>query len=272
MRPDSAPVPSGAAARSGDAAAPSRGVAGATEASDATVDPLTGDPRLPVLFADAWPAVERFHRMLQDDGVLRGLVGPREVGRLWERHLVNSAAVVPFLPETGRIVDVGSGAGLPGVVVAAMRPGAEVVLLEPMERRTDWLTEVVERLGLGNARVLRGRAEDVGDLGADAVTARAVAALDKLYGWTLPLLRVGGRLVALKGGRAQAEVDAAAAAGRALGGGEAEIRTAPTLPGLDPTTVVLVDKVRPGEPVGRVSRGTESRARQSRRSAKGQRR
>lgn len=83
--------------------------------------------------------------------MLRGLVGPREVGRLWERHLLNSAAVVSFLPSTGQIVDLGSGAGLPGVVVAAMLPEAEVVLLEPMERRTIWLTEVIERLGLGNA-------------------------------------------------------------------------------------------------------------------------
>lgn len=238
---------------------------------DGQPDPLAGDPRLPVLFGGGWPAVERFHAMLQEDGVLRGLVGPREVTRLWERHLVNSAAAVAFLPEQGRIVDVGSGAGLPGVVVAAMRPDAEVILLEPMERRTDWLTEVVDRVGLSNVQVLRGRAEDVGALDADAVTARAVAALEKLYGWTLPLLRVGGRLVALKGGRARAEVDAAAVVGRRLGGGEAEVQVAPTLPGLEPTTVVVVEKVGPGEGAG-VSRGTESRARQSRRSTKGQRR
>lgn len=244
------------------------------EARALTTDPLEGDPRLPASFGPAWPAVAAFHGLLSEQGVLRGLVGPREVSRLWERHLVNSAAVVPFLPETGRIIDVGSGAGLPGVVIAAMRPDAEVVLLEPMERRTDWLTEVVTELGLANARVLRGRAEDqVGTLTGDAVTARAVAALDKLYAWTLPLLKVGGRLVALKGGRAQAEVEQGAEAGRRLGGGPAEIRVAPTLDGLEPTSVVVVEKVTAGaERPARVSRGTESGPRTPRRSTKGHRR
>lgn len=206
-------------------------------------DPLEGDPRLPELFGDAWPAVSGFHALLADQGVLRGLVGPREVSKLWERHVVNSAAVVPFLPTTGQIVDVGSGAGLPGIVVAAMRPEAEVVLLEPMERRTDWLTEVVERLELDNARVVRGRAEDqIGRLRADAVTARAVAALGKLYPWTLPLLSVGGELVALKGGRAGDEVAAGQDVLERLGGGAVRIEAAPTLEGLDPTTVVIVTK------------------------------
>lgn len=245
------------------------------QAPDQVVDPLQDDARLPEHFGAAWPAVSAFHAMLREEGVLRGLVGPREVGRLWERHLVNSSAVVPFLPERGRIIDVGSGAGLPGVVIAAMRPEAEVVLLEPMERRTDWLTEVVAGLGLGNARVLRGRAEDlVGEIEGDAVTARAVAALDKLYGWTLPLLRVGGRLVALKGGRAQLEVEEGAETGLRLGGGPAEIQVAPTLPGLEPTSVVLVTKDAAGEPPSpaRVSRGTEGGSRRSRRSTKGHRR
>lgn len=207
----------------------------------AEVDPLTGDLRLLELFGESWPVVERFHRMLAEEGVLRGLVGPREVPRLWERHLVNSAAVVPFLPDSGLIVDVGSGAGLPGVVIAAMRPDADIILLEPMERRTDWLTEVVETLGLTNVAVLRGRAEDQ-DLQADVVTARAVAALDKLYGWTLPLVKGGGHLVALKGSRAADEIRDAADIGEELGGGTAEIYTAPTLDGLDPTTVVVVAK------------------------------
>ena len=256
MRPESAPVRD-------------------DEQPDALVDPLDGDPRLPEHFGAAWPAIDGFHTMLRDQGVLRGLVGPREVARLWERHLVNSAAVVPFLPDTGTIVDVGSGAGLPGIVVAAMRPDAEVVLLEPMERRTDWLSEVVETLGLTNARVLRGRAEDqVGALRADAVTARAVAALDKLYPWTLPLLRVGGRLVALKGGRARDEADAAAEVGERFGGGPATIEVAPTLPGLEPTSVVLVTRTgagnAPAPAPARVSRGTEGRSRRPRRSTKGQ--
>jgi 16S rRNA (guanine527-N7)-methyltransferase len=122
--------------------------------------------------------------------------------------------------------------------------------------------------------VLRGRAEDqVGELAADAVTARAVAALDKLYGWTLPLLRVGGRLVALKGGRAQDEADAAVDAGQRLGGGAAEIVVAPTLPGLEPTSVVIVEKTHAGAAPRQapVSRGTASRPRRSRPSTKGHR-
>jgi 16S rRNA (guanine527-N7)-methyltransferase len=240
---------------------------------EAEVDPLAGDRRLPDLFGTAWPAVEGFRALLVREGVLRGLVGPREVSRLWERHLVNSAAVVPFLPERGTIVDVGSGAGLPGIVIAAMRPEAHVVLLEPMERRTDWLTEVADRLALSNVEVLRGRAEDQ-DLAADAVTARAVAALDKLYGWTLPLLRPGGTLVALKGGRAQEEIEAGAATATALGGGAATLRTAPTLPGLESTSVVLVTKERdvprPGK--NRVPRETASRRTRSGGSTKGRRR
>lgn len=221
-------------------------------------DPLDGDSRLPAFFGSAWKAVQGFHDLLADQGVLRGLVGPRELSRLWERHLVNSAAVVPFLPTTGQIVDVGSGAGLPGIVVAAMRPDAEVVLLEPMERRTDWLREVVAELGLSNARVVRGRAEDqVGTLEADAVTARAVAALAKLYPWTMPLLRVGGELVALKGGRAGDEVAAGADVLARYGGGAVRIETAPTMEGLDSTTVVVVPKASAGAPV--VSRETTGR-------------
>lgn len=224
-------------------------VADAAGAVDLPIDdPLAADDRLPAFFGAAWPALQRFHAMLATDGVLRGLVGPREVGRLWERHLLNSAAAVPFLPETGQIVDVGSGAGLPGVVIAAMRPRADVVLLEPMERRCEWLAEVVEALELDNVSIVRGRAEDVGEsFAAQAVTARAVAALDKLYRWTLPLLEQGGVLVALKGARAAAEVDAAVYVGRKLGGGAAEVLEAETLPGLEPTTVVRVVRERLGK-------------------------
>ncbi|GHS85714.1 ribosomal RNA small subunit methyltransferase G [Actinomycetota bacterium] len=207
----------------------------------AEVDPWLGDARLPEFFGAAWPAISRFHDLLRDEGVLRGLVGPREVPRLWERHLLNSAAVVPFLPERGRIVDVGSGAGLPGVVVAAMRPEAEVVLLEPMERRVDWLREVVATLGLDNVVVTRGRAEELhGAWEAAAVTARAVAPLDRLYEWALPLLGTGGLLVALKGARAQDEVAAAARTGARLGAGPARVLSAGTLEGAEQTTVVVV--------------------------------
>jgi len=211
--------------------------AGSTDDSD----PLDGDPRLEPFFGTAYPAVKGFRDLLVREGVLRGLVGPREVSRLWGRHILNSAAVVPFLPESGQIIDLGSGAGLPGVVVAAMRPDAQVVLLEPMERRTDWLSEVASELGLSNVVVRRGRAQDVqGTLVGDAVTVRAVASLDKLYRWAFPLLRKGGTLVALKGGKAEEEVEAARHVGRKLGGGQAEVITASTLEGVEETRVVRV--------------------------------
>ena len=205
------------------------------------VDPWEGDRRLPDFFGPSWTAISAFHSLLVDEGVRRGLVGPREVPRLWERHLLNSAVVVPFLPVTGRIIDLGSGAGLPGIVVAAMRPDAEVVLLDPMERRTEWLLEVVAALGLANAVVMRARAEDVHrELSGVAVTARAVAPLDRLYRWALPLLPKGGVLLALKGARAQEEVESAARVGARLGGGLAETLSVRAIDGSEETTVVRV--------------------------------
>ncbi|MBO3095100.1 16S rRNA (guanine(527)-N(7))-methyltransferase RsmG [Cellulomonas dongxiuzhuiae] len=202
-------------------------------------DPWDGDPRLPVFFGDAWPAVEAFHAFLADEGELRGLVGPREVARLWERHLLNSAAVVPFLPEDGLIVDVGSGAGLPGVVIAAMRPRAQVMLVEPMERRVTWLLDVVERTGLANVEVRRARAQELdGAVVADVVTARAVASLDKLYRWTTPLVRQGGSVLAMKGARAEEELAAAAGVMRSLGLVDGRVHEVTTIAGTEPTRVV----------------------------------
>ena len=215
-----------------------------TEAQSTDVDgadPLQDDPRLENYFGSAWPTVLGFHDLLVAEGELRGLIGPRELRRLWERHLLNSAAVVPFLPTTGRIVDLGSGAGLPGVVIAAMLPAVEVVLLEPMERRTDWLNEVAAALVLDNVVVLRGRAQDVhGDLVADAVTVRAVASLDKLYRWGMPLLKQGGTLLALKGSKAEAEIEDARHVGKKFGAGPAMVLDAPTIEGVDVTRVVRV--------------------------------
>lgn len=206
---------------------------------DDLLDPWEGDARLPEYFGDAWGAVSAFHQLLVDEGELRGLVGPREVSRLWERHLLNSAAVVPFLPQAGLIVDVGSGAGLPGIVVAAMRPRATVVLVEPMERRVAWLHDAVERTGLTNVQVRRARAQELdGALEADAVTARAVAALEKLYGWTAPLVRDGGKILAMKGARAAEELAAAAKVMRALGLVDGQVHEATTIDGTEPTRVV----------------------------------
>lgn len=213
-------------------------------------DLLAGDdPRVVDLLGPAHGAIVTYAEMLADEGVKRGLIGPREVPRLWERHLVNSAAVAAFLPADGTVIDVGTGAGLPGVVLAAMRPDLRIVLLEPMERRVAWLLEVVDALGLTNAEVLRGRAEELHrKFQGDAVTARAVAPMERLAGWTLPLLRAGGVLLAMKGEHAGEELDAAAAVIRSHGGGPGEILTAPTVEGLPPTTVVRVtlELVMPG--------------------------
>lgn len=208
---------------------------------ETTVDPLSNAAAVTDYFGPAYTAVAAFHELLTAEGELRGLIGPREVSRLWERHLLNSASVVPFLPTQGCIVDVGSGAGLPGLVVAAMLPAAEVVLIEPMERRTDWLQYAAGAIGLSNVVVRRGRAEEYhGAFTADAVTARAVAPLDRLARWTLPLLGAGGVLIALKGRSVADEVDGARKVLRKLGGGEPEILPAPTLPGVEATTVVRI--------------------------------
>ena len=158
------------------------------------------------LFGVAFSAAEHFADMLVAEGELRGLVGPRELPRLWSRHIVNSAAVVPFLPRRGSVADVGSGAGFPGIVVALMRPDLEVTLIETMERRVEWLELVVAELDLDNVAIRRARAEEIKDR-YDAVTARAVANLSKLVRLTSGLLRPGGSLLALKGAKAQQEVD-----------------------------------------------------------------
>ncbi|MFC4054570.1 16S rRNA (guanine(527)-N(7))-methyltransferase RsmG [Actinomadura syzygii] len=162
------------------------------------------------VFGDALPVAERYAAFLGTAGVERGLIGPREVDRLWERHLINCAVVSAAVPPDARVVDIGSGAGLPGIVLAIVRPDLRITLLEPLLRRTTFLTECVEMLDLGNVEVLRARAEEVaGRLSMDVATARAVAPLERLAKWALPLLRPGGELLALKGERAAAELDEA---------------------------------------------------------------
>jgi len=184
--------------------------------------PVTSPPPAPAsgaaVFGDRLPLAERFAALLGDTGVSHGLVGPREVPILWERHLLNCAVVHEAFPEGAELVDVGSGAGLPGLVLAVARPDLHVHLVEPMLRRTAWLTAAIEELGLTNATVHRGRAEELsGVLSLPFATARAVARIDKLARWTFPLLRGGGTLVALKGARAHEELTAQEAALRRLG-------------------------------------------------------
>ncbi|MFC8730955.1 16S rRNA (guanine(527)-N(7))-methyltransferase RsmG [Luteimicrobium sp. NPDC057192] len=200
----------------------------------------------PGYFGAAFDAVSRFAERLAVEGEERGLIGPRELNRIWSRHIYNSAAVVPYLPSDGVIADLGSGAGLPGIVIAAMLPDAEVLLVEPMERRCTWLSEMREHLGLTNVEVKRGRAEEFhGAFEADAVTARAVAALDKLARMSLPLVRPGGELVVLKGRNVEREVPAARKVLRRFGAGEPEILRATTIPAVDETVVVRVARPVP---------------------------
>ena len=161
------------------------------------------------LFGDRIDRARVFAQDLAEQGEERGLIGPLELPRLWTRHILNCAIVAPLL-RPGLVGDVGSGAGLPGLVLAIARPDVSFVLIEPMERRVAWLTEQIGSLGLANTIVVRARAEDVRlPQRLDQVTARAVSAFRTLIPLTAPLLRPGGQLVVMKGAGAQAEVDAA---------------------------------------------------------------
>lgn len=186
--------------------------------------------------------------LLATHGVERGLIGPREVERLWERHVLNSAVIGERIPAGATVVDVGSGAGLPGVPLAIARPDLDIVLLEPMARRVDWLTEVAEKLELPIS-IVRGRAEErsvreqVG--GADVVTARAVAPLARLAGWCLPLVRPGGFLVALKGASAGAEIERDGESVRKAGGTSPELAECGKAVLEVPSTVVLIRRLPP---------------------------
>jgi 16S rRNA (guanine527-N7)-methyltransferase len=188
----------------------------------ATVPPAP--PAAARVFGDRLPVLEAYAALLAGTGVERGLLGPREAPRLWERHLLNCAGLGELLEPGEVVVDLGSGAGLPGLVLAALRPDVTVVLVEPLLRRATFLTEAVGQLGLRGVVVRRARAEELaGVLLADVVTARAVAPLDRLAGWALPLLHPGGRLLAFKGERADAELASSGSALRQAGGTAARV-------------------------------------------------
>ncbi|MDT0342147.1 16S rRNA (guanine(527)-N(7))-methyltransferase RsmG [Streptomyces litchfieldiae] len=171
------------------------------------------------IFGDRLPDAVRYAELLAEIGVARGLIGPREVPRLWERHLLNCAVLSEVVPEQVTVCDVGSGAGLPGIPLALVRPDLRITLLEPLLRRTNFLNEVVELLGLEQVTVVRGRAEEVMNAltPVHVVTARAVAPLDRLAGWGVPLLRPYGEMLAIKGDTAEEELKAARAALAKLG-------------------------------------------------------
>ncbi|KUI31673.1 16S rRNA (guanine(527)-N(7))-methyltransferase RsmG [Mycobacterium sp. IS-1742] len=167
-------------------------------------------PAAEAVFGERIALAQRYADHLATAGVERGLIGPRETDRIWDRHILNSAALGELVESGERIADIGSGAGLPGIPLALARPDVHVTLIEPMQRRCDFLTEVVDALGV-TVTVVRGRAEEPGVLREvgemDVVTSRAVGSLDKLAAWSLGLLRVGGRMLALKGARAETEIE-----------------------------------------------------------------
>jgi len=203
-------------------------------------------PPLPVsaasVFGPALATAEAFADVLATRGVEQGLIGPREVPRLWERHLLNCAVVAELID--GRcqtLVDIGSGAGLPGLVLAMVRPEVAITLLEPMERRCRFLVECVTELGLDNASVLRGRAEDVArarPLRADVATGRAVAPLPRLAELAVGLVRAGGMVLAIKGMTAREELENAAPVLRRIGANSAEVVRAGQGKVVPATTVV----------------------------------
>lgn len=212
------------------------------------------------VFGANLPLAVRFAEHLADTGISHGLIGPREVPRLWERHILNCAVIAEVMPQGASVIDVGSGAGLPGIAIALARPDLTVTLVEPMERRTAWLDMVVTDLGLDRVTVRRARAEELhGELSAEVVTARAVAALDKLLRWCLPLVAPGGRVVAMKGSSAEREIDEAQKTLRRLSAAGVSI----DICGRDvletPTTVVVVEVSHEPRRTGRASSGRSRR-------------
>lgn len=226
---------------------------------DPVVDPAapvsretSGTPQAPpapasargVFGSERLPQAERYAAMLADDGVVRGLIGPREVPRVWERHLVNCAVLAEVVPEGASVCDLGSGAGLPGIALAIARPDLQVVLVEPLLRRTKFLEQVVVELGLTGCEVRRARAEQLhGSDRFDVVTSRAVAPLARLLAWSMPLVSSAGALVAMKGARAAQEVAQAAADLRRFGCADPQVLLLGAQPPAllaPPTTVVRV--------------------------------
>lgn len=197
------------------------------------------------MFSSRLPLAERYAELLATDGVVRGLIGPREVPRLWERHLVNCALLGHAIARDADVCDLGTGAGLPGLVLALDRPDLSVTLVEPLLRRTTFLEEAVAALGLGNVEVVRARAEELhGRRDFSVVTSRAVAPLDRLLGWSMPLVRRDGVMLAMKGSSARSEVDAAEKALRRYGVGEVTVSTYGAELIDPPTTVVRVEARR----------------------------
>ena len=193
------------------------------------------------VFKDRLLLAEKYHDLLATDGSTRGFIGPREVPRLWERHLINCAVIGDVMDEGATVVDVGSGAGLPGIPLAIARPDLQITLIEPLLKRSVFLQEVVDKLALDNVTVIRGRAEE-GPIkkavaGADIVTSRAVAPLGKLAKWSLQLVRRGGEMIAMKGESVHEELARDAADIKKAGGGKTQVEV------VRGTTIIRIPRV-----------------------------
>ena len=204
------------------------------------------------IFGPRWELAERYVALLADTGITHGLIGPREAPRLWDRHVLNCAVVAPHFAADSTVIDIGSGAGLPGLVFAIARPDLTLVLIEPLARRCRWLETAVATLGLTNVVIHNVRAEGVvGVCRAPYVTARAVARIDALARWSFPLLEANGRLVALKGQSAQQELAQEEASLKRLGAVETGVTTFGAGV-LEPPTQVMIIRVgtqpQPGKP------------------------
>lgn len=197
------------------------------------------------VFGENLERARRFTAALGEHGEERGLIGPLEPARLWSRHILNSAVAAPLFASGARVGDVGSGAGLPGIVLAIARPDVQWVLIEPMERRVTWLQEQKDALGLDNVEIVRARGEEwIEGAVLDAVTARAVSALKTLIPLTAPLVRVGGELVLLKGANAANEIDAAAKQIRKYGLDDIRVEMVGDGVIAEPTRVVRATRTR----------------------------
>ena len=193
------------------------------------------------LFGPTLPTAIRFAELLADEAAVRGLIGPREVPRLWERHLLNCVLLDELIPASSSVADIGTGAGLPGIVLAIRRPELQVCLIEPLLRRTKFLDQAVAELELGNAEVVRSRAEQLaGSRTFDVVTSRAVAPMERLAGWSLPLTRAGGLFLAMKGSAARAETEVAESTIREFGGTLLGVETLGSGVVAEPATIVKI--------------------------------
>lgn len=199
-------------------------------------------------FGDRFELAQQYHELLATDGSTRGFIGPREVPRLWERHILNCAVAEEAIPAGAKVADIGSGAGLPGIPLAIKRPDLNITLIEPLLKRSVFLQEVVDKLGLSNVTVFRGRAEEKtvrAEVGlVDVVTSRAVAPLGRLSGWSLPLVRKGGKMIALKGSSVAEELERDQKEIKKAGGGLAEIRLVGEGVAEEPTTLIIIPRIK----------------------------